>query len=87
MGTLFSNGDTSQDHFKCLAPGCFNKTFRRVVELRRHHMTKHAAVGTKPRFWCPVEGCKRSKMGGEAFPRKDKMHDHLERVHASIVGV
>jgi hypothetical protein len=85
-GTIFSNGDTSQDHYKCSAPGCFNKVFRRASELRRHHKTKHAAVGMKPLFWCPVEGCKRSKAGGESFPRKDKMHDHLERVHASIVG-
>jgi hypothetical protein len=85
IGTLFSNGEMGQDHFKCLAPGCFNKTFRRAGELRRHHKTTHAAAGGKPRFWCPVEGCKRSRVGGKAFPRKDKMHDHLGRVHASIV--
>jgi hypothetical protein len=35
-----------------------------------------------------VDGCERSmKSGGHAFPRKDKMIAHLERVHADKMGV
>ncbi|OAK97843.1 hypothetical protein IQ06DRAFT_205185, partial [Phaeosphaeriaceae sp. SRC1lsM3a] len=86
IGVVLSNGRKGQDRYKCHAPGCFDKTFGRITELKRHHACKHAAAGRKPQFWCPVEGCGRSKAGmGQAFPRKDKMVDHLSRVHASVV--
>jgi hypothetical protein len=39
------------------------------------------------RFWCPVDECVRSKEEhGRTFPRKDKMVDHLMRVHGDKVG-
>ncbi|KAF2820687.1 hypothetical protein CC86DRAFT_387145 [Ophiobolus disseminans] len=87
IGIILSNGETGQDQYQCHAPDCFNKTFGRIAELKRHHAGKHAAVGRKPQFWCPINECERSKTGqGEAFPRKDKMFDHLSRAHANIVG-
>jgi hypothetical protein len=87
IGMIFSNGEVGQDQYRCTAPGCHNKTFGRLAELKRHHAGKHAAAGRKPQFWCPVEGCERSRAGqGEAFPRKDKMFDHLSRMHPDVVG-
>jgi hypothetical protein len=87
IGKIFSNGETGQDQYRCVVPGCNNKTFGRLAELKRHHAGKHAAVGRKPQFWCPVKGCERSRAGqGEAFPRRDKMFDHLSRMHPDIVG-
>ncbi|KAF2033183.1 hypothetical protein EK21DRAFT_59426, partial [Setomelanomma holmii] len=87
IGVVLSNGNIGQDHFKCHAPGCFDKTFGRLAELKRHHKCKHETLARKPQFWCPVGNCDRSKSGaGGSFPRKDKMMDHLSRKHADIVG-
>jgi hypothetical protein len=57
-----------------------------LAELKRLRATKHGGPVGKS-FWGPVDGCDRSKRGWKgAFPRKDKMFDHLERVHGDVVG-
>lgn len=87
IGTILSNGEVSQEQYKCYAFTCLNKTFGRLAELRRHHACEHGVDGKMPQFWCPIEGCERSRTrSGKAFPRKDKMFDHLSKVHANIVG-
>ena len=71
-------------HVCNIAP-CNGATFGRRHELCRHHASAHDVHNA--RFWCPIDGCDRSKMdGGRAFPRKDKMVDHLMRVHGDRVG-
>ena len=71
-------------HVCNIAP-CKDATFGRGPELRRHHASVHDAHNA--RYWCPIDGCDRSKMeGGRGFPRKDKMIDHLMRVHGDRVG-
>ncbi|KAH8728449.1 hypothetical protein GQ44DRAFT_47519 [Phaeosphaeriaceae sp. PMI808] len=87
IGMILINGETGQDRYKCNAPTCCTKTFGRIAELKRHHACTHGMAGKKPQFWCPIADCERSRGGaGEAFPRKDKMVDHLSRVHADVVG-
>ena len=71
-------------HVCDIAP-CNGVTFGRGPELRRHHASVHDVRNA--RFWCPIDRCNRSRMeGGRAFPRKDKMMDHLMRVHGDRVG-
>ena len=86
IGLILSHGIPRHDKYKCHIPNCTGvKTFSRLVDLKRHNAFKHNRQGA--RFWCPVDGCDRSlKSEGRAFPRKDKMYDHLERVHADKVG-
>ena len=88
IGFIFGNGEASEDQYKCRAPACSRLTFGRLAELKRHNACRHGGHdGKLPQFWCPVEKCERSKTGqGGAFPRKDKMFDHLSRMHANIVG-
>jgi hypothetical protein len=85
VGLILSNGISRQDKYKCHVPSCSSPTFKRLVDMKRHYASRHDRHNA--RFWCPVDGCGRSiKCGGRAFPRKDKMIDHLERVHADKVG-
>ena len=53
------------------------KTFGRAAELRRHNMSFHDL--NTPEFSCPVPGCPRRT---EPFARKDKLRDHMEKMHA-----
>ncbi|KAH7394376.1 hypothetical protein BKA66DRAFT_298884 [Pyrenochaeta sp. MPI-SDFR-AT-0127] len=88
IGFILSNGNVQSDEYQCSVPRCKGKPFRRLVELKRHHDSLHGGLaGRKSQFWCPIDGCDRSMTGhGEAFPRKDKMMDHLSRMHADKVG-
>jgi hypothetical protein len=75
IGTALKNGK-----FKCILERCARKTFKRQAELRRHYKTIHAAQ--KPEFWCNVLSCDRSvAAGGRPFHRKDKLQDHVQRMH------
>ncbi|KAF2824778.1 hypothetical protein CC86DRAFT_266303, partial [Ophiobolus disseminans] len=66
--------------FKCLEQRCSRKTFNRQAELRRHYDTTHAP--RKPEYWCRVASCQRSHAnGGYPFPRRDKLRDHMRKVH------
>jgi hypothetical protein len=85
IGYILSNGVSRQDTYKCHDLSCSQVTFKRLQDLKRHNNSRHNRHGA--RFWCPVDGCERSmKSGGRAFPRKDKMVDHLEKKHADKVG-
>jgi hypothetical protein len=85
IGYVLSNGITRHDKLKCHQPPCSGVTFKRIQDLKRHNNARHNRHAA--RFWCPVDGCPRSiKSGGNPFPRKDKMIDHLERAHADKVG-
>jgi hypothetical protein len=87
IGTILSNGDATQDRYKCRYQSCSHKSFGRIAELRRHNLTKHSSGDRKPQFWCPVDECERSRSGmGEAFPRLDKMLDHRARMHGGGGG-
>ena len=75
IGTFRHNGK-----FKCIEPRCARKTFNRQAELRRHYDTIHAP--RKPEYWCRVATCPRSRAnGGYPFPRRDKLRDHMRKVH------
>jgi hypothetical protein len=85
IGYVLSNGTARHDKFKCYKLSCAGVTFKRIQELKRHN-NAHCDRGAV-RFSCPVDGCGRSmKSGSRAFPRKDKMIDHLERVHGDKIG-
>jgi hypothetical protein len=88
LGHLLSDVDGGNERYQCPFPTCTEVTFGRPAELKRHHASCHKGFGTKkPQYWCPVSGCRRSRAGnGNSFPRKDKMMDHLERMHKEEMG-
>ena len=64
----------------CSWPKC-TKTFTRQPDLDRHRDTIH--LKTK-QFWCTAPGCNRSESYAgvkRPFPRKDKLNDHVRKVH------
>lgn len=72
------------DHmqYRCRFAGC-EDTFGRLPDFTRHYDGRHAHQG--PTFWCPEQGCPRSEgNGGKPFPRKDKMMDHMQKIHKRI---
>ncbi|KAF2853499.1 hypothetical protein T440DRAFT_552737 [Plenodomus tracheiphilus IPT5] len=80
LGYILSNGHTKDDKYKCHVTSCTGETFGRLKDLKRHNVSRHNRE--RAVHWCPVDGCGRSKMiGGRAFPRKDHMINHLERMH------
>ncbi|KAF2121196.1 hypothetical protein BDV96DRAFT_205778 [Lophiotrema nucula] len=80
IGLILSDEDFRNDHYRCPIKSCAGLTFSRPAELKRHHRTQH----TEPHFYCPVAGCQRSRGGYKgAFPRKDKLKDHVQRVHST----
>ncbi|OAL54048.1 hypothetical protein IQ07DRAFT_641055 [Pyrenochaeta sp. DS3sAY3a] len=83
IGIILSNGSIRTDRYKCHELDCAASSFGRLADLKRHNASKHHRnSANRQSFWCPVEGCKRSRNGGgEPFPRKDKMKDHLRCVH------
>lgn len=67
--------------FRCTFPRCRARTFTRWYDFHRHYNGAHALEKTF--FWCPVPGCGRSEgEGNHGFPRKDKMLDHVSKVHS-----
>lgn len=71
--------------FKCNRRECTLTTFSRTAELRRHYTTVHARQ--KPEFWCRELFCARSAASnGRPFPRKDKLRDHVQKMHRSVRG-
>lgn len=69
--------------FVCSEPQCHGRTFGRRQELVRHYNGAHAPPDAGNMFWCAVPGCDR---GVRPFPRKDKLNDHVRKVHMSMVG-
>jgi hypothetical protein len=79
IGTVYSTDKTDDFVFRCGFLTCVNRSFKRWYDLKRHHDGAHAV--TKPAFWCHVGDCERSAIGGRSFPRKDKLHDHVRKMH------
>ncbi|KAL3440462.1 hypothetical protein BJX65DRAFT_27363 [Aspergillus insuetus] len=70
--TLISS-PTQPESFICKWENCTSThVFRREIDLMRHVKTIHVAPQAFP---CHVGLC------GRAFPRKDKLRDHMARVH------
>lgn len=86
IGTIEGTPDLKSIAFRCSAPGCNSGTFSRWHELKRHFNGSHTAQGVGDEFWCEVLWCERSRGGGYPFPRKDKLEDHVRKVHTSVVG-
>jgi hypothetical protein len=85
IGSVHRDQETSAYSFKCCDLKCNHKTFRRMYDLARHYDGTHATAG--PEFWCVADGCERSAfVGDRPFPRKDKLKDHVRKVHGGMVG-
>ncbi|KAJ8105499.1 hypothetical protein OPT61_g10138 [Boeremia exigua] len=66
--------------FECLVCRRRRK-YNRWPDFLRHYNGAHAVE--RKVFWCPKDGCARSKANGNnPFPRKDKMNDHLRQAHS-----
>jgi hypothetical protein len=86
IGEVHRDQENSAYFFKCCNTKCNHKTFRRMYDLARHHDGAHATGG--PAFWCEADGCERSAVqGGRSFPRKDKLHDHVRKMHHDMVNI
>ncbi|CAO2653195.1 Nn.00g026060.m01.CDS01 [Neocucurbitaria sp. VM-36] len=84
IGTMYGTASLDAFVFKCSIPECADKTFRRWYELKRHYNGAHTAEGEGEAFWCEVVGCVRSALAcGRPFPRKDKLHDHMRKIHCA----
>ncbi|KAJ4361911.1 hypothetical protein N0V83_010852 [Neocucurbitaria cava] len=80
VGSMYSTASLDAFVFKCSIPECMEKTFGRWYDLRRHFNGAHTVEGEV--YWCEVVGCARSALGGgRPFPRKDKMNDHVRKIH------
>ncbi|KAH7136016.1 hypothetical protein B0J11DRAFT_176984 [Dendryphion nanum] len=82
IGVILSHPEIRKDLYACCMPQCSSKSFSRIQELKRHYRGKHSNY--KREYWCQAPGCERSETKGDRpFPRKDKLADHVERVHKS----
>ncbi|KAF1982449.1 hypothetical protein K402DRAFT_195359 [Aulographum hederae CBS 113979] len=67
---------------ECDVPDCQDSakdlTFRSQYELNRHKENQHSSADA-PKYPCLASGCDRK--GPKAFPRVDKMRDHVRTVH------
>ncbi|KAH7350403.1 hypothetical protein BKA66DRAFT_476284 [Pyrenochaeta sp. MPI-SDFR-AT-0127] len=78
---MYSTSSPRKYLYECSFPQC-GRTFGRAVDFDRHFNGAHASEEEKMVFWCPIIGCNRSeKEGNRAFPRKDKVGDHLRQAH------
>ncbi|KAF2125840.1 hypothetical protein P153DRAFT_94865 [Dothidotthia symphoricarpi CBS 119687] len=81
IATVYSPGSSSTAVFSCQSPGCAGRTFSRWPDFKRHYDGAHALEKTI--YWCHVSECERSEADGKSpFPRKDKMKDHVRKVHS-----
>ncbi|KAF9698356.1 hypothetical protein EKO04_003901 [Ascochyta lentis] len=85
IGCVFASG-----RFKCTNKACNDLRFRHQADFRRHHINVHALK--EKEYFCPLLGCARSeksskKARGRSFgSRKDKMEEHVQKVHDSKIG-
>lgn len=83
IGTIYSTSDADTFVFKCFHEACHPKSFGRWYDFKRHYNGAHAVE--VPQFWCAVDGCERSdRPGGRSFPRKDKLREHVRKVHVGF---
>jgi hypothetical protein len=65
---------------ECEIPGCDHEGgFARKYELRRHTRSRHGSGQT---FTCGALGCFKRGTSRWAFPRLDKLTDHIRAMHA-----
>lgn len=77
---FFPNANTYS--FRCHDTKCHNQSFGRWYDFHRHCNGAHAS--NPAAFWCHVEGCSRSEaVGNRSFPRKDKLSDHVKKMHGA----
>ncbi|KAH7082243.1 hypothetical protein FB567DRAFT_594735 [Paraphoma chrysanthemicola] len=82
IGSMYTTKEADVYIFRCNNAACGNKTFGRWADLKRHHNGAHAMTPTV--YWCRVRGCERSEnVGGRPFPRKDKLGDHVAKIHGA----
>jgi hypothetical protein len=80
IGIILSNGAPRADKYQCHFEKCGGQTFSRLADLKRHFSGRHLIP--RPEFWCLVPDCDRSQDNGNyPFPRKDKMKDHVLKMH------
>jgi hypothetical protein len=85
IGNVYRANATGTYLFQCCHRACSHTSFRRVYDVSRRHDSKHATA--RPQFWCTVGGCDRSAVVGDRpFPRKDKLKDHVRKVHGGMDG-
>ncbi|KAH6875725.1 hypothetical protein BKA58DRAFT_127112 [Alternaria rosae] len=82
LGTIEGTDSLGMLVFRCSAPSCIGKTFNRWQDFTRHYNGAHAPPDAGNMFWCTVPGCDR---GVRSFPRKDKLDDHVRKVHMLVV--
>ena len=63
------------DSLSCDFKGCGAGPFKRYPDLERHQRNH----SSKYRFECPAQGCR--FIGEKAFPRKDKLREHILAGH------
>jgi hypothetical protein len=74
------------EKFKCLAASCYDMSFARQADFRRHYENTH--MPSKLEYFCPMEGCPRSRKPtgareGRSFgAREDNMTEHFLMVHS-----
>jgi hypothetical protein len=79
---------TSSGKFKCFDDSCFDLSFSRQADFRRHY--DHTHMSKKVEIFCTVEGCTRSRKPsgrskGRSFgARDDKMREHVRTVHEKV---
>jgi hypothetical protein len=79
---MYSTDEPNTYMFRCSNSACRGKTFSRWYDLRRHYNGAHAIMPIV--YWCEDEGCSRSEPAGDRpFPRKDKLADHVEKIHGA----
>ena len=86
IGTIEGTADLKTIAFRCSAPACNGGTFSRWHELKRHFNGSHTIQGVGEEFWREIPQCERNKCGGRPFPRKDKLIDHVRKVHVFLEG-
>jgi hypothetical protein len=80
IGTIDKDGKIG-----CLAGPCRNISFARQADFRRHYEKAH--MPAKLEYFCPNEGCPRSReptgaIKGKSFgAREDRMIEHFQTVH------
>jgi hypothetical protein len=79
IGYMWTTTNLSKVVFRCSMLGCTAPPFKRWYDLRRHYNGTHTAEGDA--FWCEYPECERGVAGGQPFPRKDKLNDHLRQAH------
>jgi len=82
LGTIEGTNNLGMLVFRCSMPSCIDETFNRWQDFTRHYNGAHVAEDAGDRFWCQVPDCERAV---RPFPRKDKLNDHVRKMHMSVI--